>query len=152
MKPTKKIYDQRTFIDNHRAGNHHHRTGKFDAMLSFSHAHSNSPSSLSKTACLVKKKIPKSLFNFPESIFTFHNPKSNFHLFSIATPLFTRPLSSNQSSSLVSDVPRLRVAYQEVYRIRQEHPDDPSAVTKDRVKSYLNIRRAFGAGFLKQVT
>ncbi|WJX83330.1 [pyruvate dehydrogenase (acetyl-transferring)]-phosphatase [Trifolium repens] len=135
MKPTKKIYDQRTFIDNHRAGNHHHRTGKFDAM----------------TACLVKKKIPKSLFNFPESIFTFHNPKSNFHLFSIATPLFTRPLSSNQSSSLVSDVPRLRVAYQEVYRIRQEHPDDPSAVTKDRVKSYLNIRRAFGAGFLKQM-
>ncbi|KAK2391539.1 hypothetical protein QL285_064985 [Trifolium repens] len=40
------------------------------------------------------------------------NPKSNFHLFSIATPLFTRPLSSNQSSSLVSDVSRLRVAYQ----------------------------------------
>jgi hypothetical protein len=33
MKPTKKIYDQRTFIDNHRAGNHHHRTGKFDAMV-----------------------------------------------------------------------------------------------------------------------
>ncbi|WJX63151.1 hypothetical protein P8452_48071 [Trifolium repens] len=76
------------------------------------------------------------------------NPKSNFHLFSIATPLFTRPLSSNQSSSLVSDVSRLRVAYQllglgfilnspwiiysthvkeEVYRVRQEHPDDPFA-------------------------
>jgi hypothetical protein len=41
---------------------------------------------------------------------------------------------------------------QEVYRIRQEHPDDPSAVTKGRVKGYLNITRAFGAGFLKQVT
>ncbi|KAK2377048.1 putative protein phosphatase 2C [Trifolium repens] len=39
----------------------------------------------------------------------------------------------------------------EVYRIRQEHRDDPSAVvTKDRVKGYLNITRAFGAGFLKQ--
>ncbi|KAK2360749.1 putative protein phosphatase 2C [Trifolium repens] len=39
---------------------------------------------------------------------------------------------------------------EEVYRIRQEHPDDPSAVTKGRVKGYLNITRAFGAGFLKQ--
>ncbi|WJX68914.1 hypothetical protein P8452_53237 [Trifolium repens] len=60
---------------------------------------------------LSQNKIPKSLFNFPKSIFTFHNPKSNFHLFSTASPLFTRPLSSNESSSLVSDVSRLRVAY-----------------------------------------
>ena len=40
---------------------------------------------------------------------------------------------------------------QEIHRIRMEHPDDPSAVTKGRVKGYLNVTRAFGAGFLKQV-
>jgi len=40
---------------------------------------------------------------------------------------------------------------QEIYRIRQEHPDDPSAITKGRVKGYLNVTRAFGAGFLKHV-
>ncbi|RDX94223.1 putative protein phosphatase 2C 4, partial [Mucuna pruriens] len=39
---------------------------------------------------------------------------------------------------------------QEVYRIRREHPDDPLAVTKGRVKGYLSVTRAFGAGFLKQ--
>ncbi|XP_028773053.1 probable protein phosphatase 2C 4 [Neltuma alba] len=39
---------------------------------------------------------------------------------------------------------------EEVQRIRREHPDDPSAVTKGRVKGHLNVTRAFGAGFLKQ--
>ncbi|KAG4400809.1 hypothetical protein AAZX31_07G124600 [Glycine max] len=38
----------------------------------------------------------------------------------------------------------------EVYRIRREHPDDPLAVTKGRVKGHLSVTRAFGAGFLKQ--
>ncbi|KAK6943660.1 PPM-type phosphatase-like domain [Dillenia turbinata] len=38
----------------------------------------------------------------------------------------------------------------EVRRIRNEHPDDTSAVINDRVKGSLKITRAFGAGFLKQ--
>lgn len=40
---------------------------------------------------------------------------------------------------------------QEVSRIKKEHPDDDSAVMNDRVKGYLKVTRAFGAGFLKQV-
>ncbi|KZV26741.1 putative protein phosphatase 2C 4-like [Dorcoceras hygrometricum] len=39
---------------------------------------------------------------------------------------------------------------EEVMRIRNEHPDDASAVTNDRVKGSLKVTRAFGAGFLKQ--
>ncbi|BAT84449.1 hypothetical protein VIGAN_04182700 [Vigna angularis var. angularis] len=39
---------------------------------------------------------------------------------------------------------------EEVYRIRREHPDDPLAVTRGRVKGRLSVTRAFGAGFLKQ--
>ncbi|XP_062214142.1 protein phosphatase 2C 35-like [Phragmites australis] len=39
---------------------------------------------------------------------------------------------------------------EEVCRIRNEHPDDPSATSKDRVKGSLKVTRAFGAGFLKQ--
>ncbi|KAH9622326.1 hypothetical protein KSS87_002520 [Heliosperma pusillum] len=39
---------------------------------------------------------------------------------------------------------------EEVQRIRNEHPDDPSAVVNDRVKGSLKVTRAFGAGFLKQ--
>jgi hypothetical protein len=39
-----------------------------------------------------------------------------------------------------------------VRRIRNEHPDDPSAISKDRVKGSLKVTRAFGAGFLKQVS
>ncbi|GLT79213.1 hypothetical protein SLA2020_507080 [Shorea laevis] len=41
-------------------------------------------------------------------------------------------------------------AEEEVERIRQEHPDDDCAVVNDRVKGYLKVTRAFGAGFLKQ--
>ena len=40
---------------------------------------------------------------------------------------------------------------QEVRRINKEHPDDPFAIKNDRVKGYLKVTRAFGAGFLKQV-
>ncbi|WVZ61073.1 hypothetical protein U9M48_011000 [Paspalum notatum var. saurae] len=39
---------------------------------------------------------------------------------------------------------------EEVCRIQNEHPDDPSAISKDRVKGSLKVTRAFGAGFLKQ--
>ncbi|XP_016464211.1 putative protein phosphatase 2C 23 [Nicotiana tabacum] len=39
---------------------------------------------------------------------------------------------------------------EEVVRIRSEHPDDASAIKKDRVKGSLNVTRAFGAGYLKQ--
>lgn len=46
---------------------------------------------------------------------------------------------------------RCLVAIQEVRRIKNEHPDDPSAIVNDRVKGSLKVTRAFGAGFLKQV-
>ncbi|CAH8269792.1 unnamed protein product [Arabidopsis lyrata] len=39
---------------------------------------------------------------------------------------------------------------EEVRRIKKEHPDDDCAVENDRVKGYLKVTRAFGAGFLKQ--
>ncbi|GMY10860.1 probable protein phosphatase 2C 23 [Fagus crenata] len=39
---------------------------------------------------------------------------------------------------------------EEVQRIKNEHPDDASAVMNDRVKGSLKVTRAFGAGFLKQ--
>ncbi|KAL1193869.1 putative protein phosphatase 2C 36 [Cardamine amara subsp. amara] len=39
---------------------------------------------------------------------------------------------------------------EEVKRIKKEHPDDPLAIENDRVKGYLKVTRAFGAGFLKQ--
>ncbi|KAF3611876.1 hypothetical protein DY000_02051074 [Brassica cretica] len=40
---------------------------------------------------------------------------------------------------------------EEVRRIRNEHSDDPLAIESGRVKGYLKVTRAFGAGFLKQV-
>lgn len=60
-----------------------------------------------------------------------------------------------QSSEYALDSLQLTVDHstsvkEEVQRIRREHPDDPSAVTKGRVKGHLNVTRAFGAGFLKQ--
>ncbi|XWS59809.1 hypothetical protein CRYUN_Cryun08bG0153700 [Craigia yunnanensis] len=39
---------------------------------------------------------------------------------------------------------------EEAERIRKEHPDDDEAVVNQRVKGYLKVTRAFGAGFLKQ--
>ena len=36
-------------------------------------------------------------------------------------------------------------------RIKKEHPEDDGAIENDRVKGYLRVSRAFGAGFLKQV-
>ncbi|GLT68125.1 hypothetical protein SLA2020_403830 [Shorea laevis] len=41
-------------------------------------------------------------------------------------------------------------AEEEVQRIRNDHPDDASAIVNDRVKGYLKVTRAFGVGFLKQ--
>ncbi|XP_039145635.1 probable protein phosphatase 2C 23 [Dioscorea cayenensis subsp. rotundata] len=38
---------------------------------------------------------------------------------------------------------------EEVHRLRNEHPDDCSAIVNDRVKGSLKITRAFGVGFLK---
>jgi len=38
-----------------------------------------------------------------------------------------------------------------VRRIKKEHPDDVLAIENNRVKGYLKVTRAFGAGFLKQV-
>ncbi|KAK9170493.1 hypothetical protein Syun_002633 [Stephania yunnanensis] len=39
---------------------------------------------------------------------------------------------------------------EEVERIKNEHTDDASAITNDRVKGSLKVTRAFGAGFLKK--
>ncbi|KAG0477464.1 hypothetical protein HPP92_014305 [Vanilla planifolia] len=39
---------------------------------------------------------------------------------------------------------------EEIWRIRNEHPEDASAIANDRVKGSLKVTRAFGAGFLKQ--
>ena len=41
---------------------------------------------------------------------------------------------------------------QEVIRIKNEHPDDSQCIVNDRVKGRLKVTRAFGAGFLKQVS
>lgn len=41
--------------------------------------------------------------------------------------------------------------WQEVLRVRAEHPDDCQAILNDRVKGQLKVTRAFGAGFLKKV-
>jgi hypothetical protein len=41
---------------------------------------------------------------------------------------------------------------QEVCQIQNEHPDDPSAISMDRVKGSLKVTRAFRVGFLKQVS
>ncbi|KAG8382470.1 hypothetical protein BUALT_Bualt05G0080600 [Buddleja alternifolia] len=40
--------------------------------------------------------------------------------------------------------------FQEVVRIKNEHPDDSNCIVNDRVKGRLKVTRAFGAGFLKQ--
>ncbi|XP_059667820.1 probable protein phosphatase 2C 23 [Cornus florida] len=39
---------------------------------------------------------------------------------------------------------------EEVRRIKNEHRDDASAISNDRVKGSLKVTRAFGAGFLKK--
>lgn len=41
--------------------------------------------------------------------------------------------------------------WQEVLRVKAEHPDDDQSVSNDRVKGQLKVTRAFGAGFLKKV-
>ncbi|KAG0466566.1 hypothetical protein HPP92_018146 [Vanilla planifolia] len=54
--------------------------------------------------------------------------------------LSTRQITSDHSTCVK----------EEVRRIKEEHPDDVSAIANDRVKGYLQVTRAFGAGFLKQ--
>lgn len=41
---------------------------------------------------------------------------------------------------------------EEVQRIENEHSDDAFTMMNDGVKGSLKVTRAFGAGFLKQVT
>ncbi|CAD6215226.1 unnamed protein product [Miscanthus lutarioriparius] len=57
------------------------------------------------------------------------------------TPLLSAVQLTSEHSTSVRE---------EVCRIRNEHPDDPTAISKDRVKGSLKVTRAFGAGFLKQ--
>ncbi|KAK7390571.1 hypothetical protein VNO78_25880 [Psophocarpus tetragonolobus] len=59
-------------------------------------------------------------------------------------------LATHSGNSLQLTMEHSTVVKEEVHRIRKEHPDDPFAITKGRVKGYLNITRAFGAGFLKK--
>ncbi|XP_027353229.1 probable protein phosphatase 2C 4 [Abrus precatorius] len=59
-------------------------------------------------------------------------------------------LATNTGNSLQLTMEHSTHVKEEVYRIRREHPDDPFAVTKGRVKGCLSVTRAFGAGFLKQ--
>ncbi|KAF8110287.1 LOW QUALITY PROTEIN: hypothetical protein N665_0085s0016 [Sinapis alba] len=63
----------------------------------------------------------------------------------------------DHDSSLVSSLSASQLSVdhstsveEEVERIRNEHPDDVSAVMNERVKGSLKVTRAFGAGFLKQ--
>lgn len=46
----------------------------------------------------------------------------------------------------------MTLCLQEVLRINREHPDDNYCIVNDRVKGRLKVTRAFGAGFLKQVS
>lgn len=41
---------------------------------------------------------------------------------------------------------------QEVARVRFDHPNDPEAMKKERVKGKVKVTRAFGAAFLKKAT
>ncbi|KAF0934663.1 hypothetical protein E2562_026413 [Oryza meyeriana var. granulata] len=41
--------------------------------------------------------------------------------------------------------------YEEVKRIKREHPDDDQCIVNDRVKSRLKVTQAFAAGYLKQI-
>jgi len=52
-----------------------------------------------------------------------------------------------------SGLPKSKFLYlfQEIWRIRSEHPEDDQSILKDRVKGQLKVTRAFGAGFLKKV-
>ena len=63
--------------------------------------------------------------------------------------MFTSVLFSLLWSELYLNV--VLRAFQEVQRIKKEHPDDACALMNDRVKGSLKVTRAFGAGFLKQV-
>ncbi|KAH7553692.1 hypothetical protein ACOSP7_029490 [Xanthoceras sorbifolium] len=56
----------------------------------------------------------------------------------------------NNLSSVQLTVDHSTYEEEEVDRIKKEHPDDDSSVMNDRVKGYLKVTRAFGAGFLKQ--
>ncbi|CAJ1798889.1 unnamed protein product [Sphenostylis stenocarpa] len=59
-------------------------------------------------------------------------------------------LATHSGESLQLTMEHSTHVKEEVYRIRREHPDDPSVVTRGRVKGRLSVTRAFGAGFLKQ--
>ncbi|MED6180338.1 hypothetical protein PIB30_009406 [Stylosanthes scabra] len=59
-------------------------------------------------------------------------------------------LATPNGNSLQLTMDHSTLVKEEVGRIWREHPDDPSAVTKGRVKGHLNVTRAFGVGFLKQ--
>ncbi|MED6188916.1 hypothetical protein PIB30_090580 [Stylosanthes scabra] len=59
-------------------------------------------------------------------------------------------LATHNGNSLQLTMDHSTHVKEEVRRILREHPDDPSAVTKGRVKGHLNVTRAFGVGFLKQ--
>ncbi|XP_068667499.1 probable protein phosphatase 2C 4 [Aristolochia californica] len=71
---------------------------------------------------------------------TLHDLESDVEVYESLPSLCALQLSMDHSTSVE----------EEVERIRNEHPDDSSALLNDRVKGTLKVTRAFGAGFLKQ--
>lgn len=61
------------------------------------------------------------------------------------TNVRTPPASYNCSTALF-------LILKEVRRIREEHPDDSECIVNKKVKGRLRVTRAFGAGYLKQVS
>ncbi|CAH2054380.1 unnamed protein product [Thlaspi arvense] len=83
-----------------------------------------------------RKKMQKELERIKEE-----SPLENFLITERELSLLV-PVQLNQEHSTNVE--------EEVRRIKKEHPDDALAIEKDRVKGYLKVTRAFGAGFLKQ--
>ncbi|XP_068642258.1 probable protein phosphatase 2C 4 [Aristolochia californica] len=71
---------------------------------------------------------------------TMHDLESDLDVSENLQSLCALQLSMDHSTSIE----------EEIQRIRNEHPDDSSALLNDRVKGTLKVTRAFGAGFLKQ--
>ncbi|PKI61710.1 hypothetical protein CRG98_017934, partial [Punica granatum] len=71
-------------------------------------------------------------------------------LYDIEASEWDNPSSIPSSQALQLTVDHSTNVEEEVQRIKNEHPDDASAVMNERVKGSLKVTRAFGAGFLKK--
>ncbi|CAM8943656.1 unnamed protein product [Rhodiola kirilowii] len=80
----------------------------------------------------IVKETPKTLSEKVDEIVKNHSIQ--------VTKLTALQLSTDHNTSIE----------EEVLRIKSEHPDDSQCIVNDRVKGWLKVTRAFGAGFLKQ--